>query len=80
MTRGWWRAGVRRERAEWAFAVDEGVVRAVYRIDGWEPARAGNCWGFRGRRDHDMERSYLHGDVSGYLTSDSPLPLHYVNC
>jgi hypothetical protein len=80
MTRGWWRAGARRERAEWAFAVDEGVVRAVYRIDGWEPARAGNCWGFRGRRDHDMERSYLHGDVSGYLTSDSPLPLHYVNC
>lgn len=80
MTRGWWRAGARRERAQWAFAVDEGVVRAVYRIDGWEPARAGNCWGFRGHRDHDMERSYLHGDVSGYLTSDSPLPLHYVNC
>lgn len=80
MTRGWWRAGARRERAEWAFAVDDGVVRAVYRIDGWEPARAGNRWGFRGRRDPEMEQCYLHGDVSGYLTSDSLLPLSYVNC
>jgi hypothetical protein len=80
MTRGWWRAGARRERAEWAFAVDEGVIQAVYRIDGWEPARAGNRWGFRGHRDHAMERIYLHGDVSEYLASDSPLPLYYVNC
>ena len=80
LTRGWWRAGARRERAQWAFAVDDGVVRAVYRIDGWEPARAGNRWGFRGHRDAEMEQRYLHRDVSEYLAQDSPMPMCYVNC
>ncbi|HSK89885.1 MAG TPA: hypothetical protein VK875_01100 [Euzebyales bacterium] len=80
MTRGWWRAGARRERAQWAFAVDDGVVRAVYRIEAWEPARAGNRWGFRGHRDAEMERRYLNADVSGYLLSDANSPLQYINC
>ena len=80
MTRGWWRAGACRELAKWAFAVDDGVVRAVYRIDAWEPARAGNRWGFRGHRDHEMEQRYLQRDVSDYLPADSLSPLHYVNC
>jgi hypothetical protein len=79
MTRGWWKAGARRQRAEWAFAVSDGVVRAVYRIDGWEPARAGNRWGFRGHRDPEMEQRYLHRDVSAYLSGTS-MPLKYINC
>jgi hypothetical protein len=78
-TRGWWKAGARRERAEWAFAVNEGVVRAVYRITGWEPARAGNRWGFRGHRDPGMEQRYIQRDVSAYLGRAS-MPLRYVNC
>jgi hypothetical protein len=80
ITRGWWKAGARRERAQWAFAVCDGVVRAVYRIKGWEPARAGNRWGFRGHRDPEMERDYLHRDVSGYLGSGNVSNLKYVNC
>lgn len=80
MTRGWWRAGARRERARWAFAVDDGVVRAVYRIDAWEPARAGNRWGFRGHRDDEMEQRYVNRDVSTYVNDDAPGALHYVNC
>jgi hypothetical protein len=80
MTRGWWKAGARRERAQWAFAVSDGVVRAVYRIKGWEPARAGNRWGFRGHRDPEMEQDYLHRDVSGYLGSGNVHALKYVNC
>lgn len=80
MTRGWWRAGARRELAQWAFAVDDGVVRAVYRIDAWEPARAGNRWGFRGHRDPEMEQRYVRRDVSDYLPADSLSALHYVNC
>ena len=80
MTRGWWTAGDRRERAQWAFAVSDGVVRAVYRIRGWEPARAGNRWGFRGHRDPEMEREYAHRDVSSYLDDHAYYTLTYVNC
>jgi uncharacterized protein len=80
LTRGWWLADARRENAKWAFAVDEGVVRAVYRIDAWEPARAGNRWGFRGPRDPAMEQEYRHGDVSDYLLADRQNALTYVNC
>lgn len=80
ITRGWWKAGARRERAQWAFAVCDGVVRAVYRINGWEPARAGNRWGFRGHRDPEMEQDYVHRDVSSYLGSGNVSTLKYVNC
>jgi hypothetical protein len=80
MTRGWWKAGARRERARWAFAVSDGVVRAVYRITGWEPARAGNRWGFRGHRDPEMEREYAHRDVSEYVGNGAHNKLKYVNC
>lgn len=80
MARGWWKAGARRERAQWAFAVSEGVVRAVYRIRGWEPARAGNRWGFRGHRDTEMEREYAHRDVSSYLDNGAYFTLTYINC
>ena len=80
MARGWWKVGARRERAQWALAVSDGVVRAVYRIRGWEPARAGNRWGFRGHRDPEMEREYVHRDVSSYLDGDAYYTLTYVNC
>ena len=80
MTRGWWKAGARRERARWAFAVSDGVVRAVYLITGWEPARAGNRWGFRGHRDPEMEREYAHRDVSDYVGDGAYYKLTYVNC
>lgn len=80
MTRGWWKAGARRERARWAFAVSDGVVRAVYRIEGWEPARAGNRWGFRGHRDLEMEHDYAHRDVSDYVGGAAYYTLKYVNC
>jgi hypothetical protein len=80
MTRGWWKGGARRERARWAFSVSDGVVRAVYRITGWEPARAGNRWGFRGHRDPEMERQYAHRDVSEYVGNSAYYTLTYVNC
>jgi uncharacterized protein len=38
-TRGIWRCnGPRRDRAEYAMAVYQGIVREVYRIDDWHPA------------------------------------------
>lgn len=90
-TRMWWRIASRmRRRAEYAMAVHGGVVRAVYRIDGWiEPAeddiaeapnRVGR-WGFVGHRDKAMEERYLFADVTRYLPERGGRnPINYVNC
>jgi hypothetical protein len=88
-TRWWWKLGKRREKAEYAMAVYDGVVRAVYRIEGWkqptaeiirdDPPAAGR-WGFYGHRDREMEERYLHGDVSAYWGSGHRNPITYVNC
>ena len=37
-TRGVWRLGKRREKAEYAFCVTSGIVHEVYRIEEWYPA------------------------------------------
>ncbi len=37
-TRGIWRVGRRREKAEYAMSVVSGVVLEVYRIEQWYPA------------------------------------------
>ncbi len=37
-TRGMWKLGKRRERAEYAMCVTYGIVREVYHIDQWYPA------------------------------------------
>ena len=37
-TRGHWKVGPRRERAQLAMAVAGGTVREVYEIDAWHPA------------------------------------------
>jgi uncharacterized protein len=94
-TRRWWVLGeIRRRRGgpgapEWAMAVYRGVVRAVYRIEGWEaapeasiiqdPRRRGR-WGFWGARDRDMEARYLLGDVTAYLPLAGQNPIRFVNC
>jgi hypothetical protein len=99
-TRKWWRVSEERIRIgvpgspSWAMAVYGGIVRAVYLIDVWErptvddigddPTDLGR-WGFRGKRDLDMEAIYLHRDVSRYLRgaktgNPSQNPIRYVNC
>lgn len=98
-TRKWWRIGPQRRQIgttkapDWAMAVYGGVVRAVYRIEGWvqpteadvaqDSSRVGR-WGFCGKRDQEMEEIYLYRDVSGYLTAASGFaaqnPVRYVNC
>lgn len=41
-TRGWWRVGARVLGAQYALAVNRGVVRAVYRIEYWRERVAGD--------------------------------------
>ncbi len=89
-TRKWWRLGPRRLKAEWAFTVYDGIVRAVFQIEGWEqptkrdikenPQRVGR-WAFRGVQDSAMEAEYLFADVRSYLGSPgAQSPVKYVHC
>ncbi len=91
-TRKWWRIADRRTECgkswspDWAMALYGGVIRAVYRIDSWEPPSAEETeqeptvrgrWSFHGRRDVAMEAKYLYGDVSRYASQN---PVRFVNC
>ena len=87
VTRKWWAVNVTHRRPEWAFSVYNGIVRAVYRIDDWEPdereesaGRHGRRKGFRGARDQAMEALYVWKDVSSYLQVGAQNPIKYVNC
>ena len=90
VTHGWWRMGLKRERAEYALAVAQGQVRAVFRVLGWTPRREGDAnwehdapgkprWGFDGEPDPDM--SHLVGlDVRDLFPPGAANPVRYVNC
>ena len=89
-TRMWWRLGSRRERAEYAMAVYNGVVRAAYKIDGWikptgadidEVSNRVGRYGFVGHRDKEMEERYVFSDVTDYVPERGGRnPIRYVNC
>jgi hypothetical protein len=86
VTRGNWVLGERREKAEFAFAVYRGVVREVYRIDGWRSAAARGRsekrqkrWRFRGEVATDKQH-YVGGSVERYLKPGAQSPVKYVNC
>lgn len=91
----WWRSAPMRRieggpRApEYAMAVQEGAVRAVFRITGWRyPApevlavnpSADGRWAFSGVRDAAAEEKYLLRDVTAYLKPSARNPIVYVNC
>lgn len=92
-TRGVWRAGRKREGAEYAFAVYRGVVREVYRIDAWHPANSTTYttgmsesrdipgrWEFTGQRAEESVRSqYLGKSVKTYLPQNQ-WSFRYVKC
>jgi len=89
-TRMWWKVGSRRLKADYAMAVRGGVVRAVYKIDGWVkpteediakvPNRLGRH-GFVGHVDPEMEERYLFADVASLVPQQGGRnPIRYVNC
>jgi hypothetical protein len=91
VTRGVWRVSARRDRAKYAFAVFEGVVREVYEITRWLPAgstfssrdfrgvRSPGRWEFVGRlAPQNIRRRYVNRDVSKYFVSGSQNPISYV--
>ena len=92
-TRGVWVVGERREKAELAMAVYEGIVREVYEINHWLPGGSTfstrdprgvqhkGRWEFVGTLAPKATRQkYLHRAVDKYLTRGSRNPITYVNC
>lgn len=88
-TRGIWKLGKRREKAEIAMAVYQGIVREVYRIKKWFPAgtltyqtradedfKNSGRWEFDGEVAEDLRGQYLHKSVG----KSGQNPIRYVNC
>ena len=88
-TRGIWKLGKRREKAEIALAVYQGIVREVYRIISWLPAgtliyktrnlddvKSSTRWEFDGKVAEDLRKQYLHKAVG----KSGQNPIRYVNC
>jgi hypothetical protein len=93
-TRSQWRLGPRRERAQLALAVVNGLVREVYRIEAWHPAGTipqkvivhtespiPGRWEFVGTVAHEAERAkYIDHSVAAYFPRGMANPITYVNC
>lgn len=79
-TRGKWRVGHKRERVEYAFAVYRGVVREVYEVHSWHPAKDyPGRWEFVGKRAQASIRSRYRGkSVERYLSRGGRNPIRYV--
>lgn len=89
-TRQWWKLdGKRAGTRQFGLGVYQGVVRAVYRIEGWEQPSASDIkqrrkrrgrWGFVGSPDPEAEKLYLYGDVQQYLPArGGQNPIRYVD-
>lgn len=93
VTRGVWKLGERRNRALYALAVFEGVVREVYTIGAWyrggtltystrsaDDVDAPDRWEFSGRVALEPVRSrYLYRSVAAYFKRGQQSPVVYVN-
>lgn len=90
-TRASWKVGPKRERARFAFAVFEGIVREVYEITKWfeagstfssrdlDDVRVPGRWEFVGRQAPErLRRRYINRDVSGYFRKGAQNPIAYV--
>ena len=93
-TRAAWVIGARRDCADYAFAVVQGVVVEVYAIDGWQPAgtsrysvrpqvevdRPGR-WEFEGRvAPEPIRDKYRWRTVKHHFRQGAQNPIRYVNC
>lgn len=92
-TRSSWKVGSKRERAQYALAVYQGVVREVYEIATWVPARstmssferAGEPdprrWEFVGQIAPEKIRSkYKDRSVAHCQKPGAQNPIMYINC
>lgn len=86
ITRGDWVIGPRREKARYACAVYNGIVRAVYTIDKWYAVISSNPdhkqskrWRFDGVTAHELQH-YVGGSTVRYAAIGAQNPIRYINC
>jgi len=93
-TRGIWKVGKRRNKAELAFAVFQGTIREVYKISQWHKAGTldyiyrdssaftdSGRWEFEGQKaDEKIRSKYIRKSVRNYLSKGSQNPIKYINC
>lgn len=88
-TRVVWKIGERRNNAQYAMAVYQGIVREVYKIESWYPSGtldyltrddstfdSLNRWEFSGEVDIKLRDRYLNR----FVGMGSQNPIRYVNC
>jgi hypothetical protein len=92
VTRGIWKVGSRREKAQLAFAVYKGVVKEVYSIKSWHPQgtleyQTRNDFVSMGRWEFDgdlapadIRDKYIDKSVEKYFSPHAQNPIKYVNC
>lgn len=85
-TRGNWVIGRRREKAKYALAVYNGIIREVYEIEKWYPAMARReeqkrqqRWRFDGKIATNL-RHYVSGSTVRCANGGAQNPIRYVNC
>lgn len=92
-TRGVWKVSFRREKAKFAFAVFDGIVREVYKVNSWHPAGTNHYksraesdvnipgrWEFLGEvAPRDIREKYVGRSVKEYLSPKARNPITYVN-
>lgn len=81
-TRQWWKLSARRNNAEYAFAVNHGVIRAVYTIDHstWVRDEESGRWSFQGSVAAELESQYLNMSVKHLYQRGQANPIYYQNC
>jgi hypothetical protein len=84
--RGDWVVGAHREKAQYVFAVSNGIVREVYKVKRWYPAESSGDesktqqrWCFDGHVAKEMHH-YVGGSVEEYVKMGAQNPVRYVNC
>ena len=92
-TRGVWKVGSEREKAEYALCVANGVVQEVYRIEKWQLAgtttyetrpqgdvSVSGRWEFVGKVAPDIIRNkYIRKSVADYFEKGNANPINYLN-
>ena len=86
ITRGNWPIGVRRNKAKFAFCVNNGLIRQVYTIQKWFPVEARSesqkkkeRWRFEGEISQELQH-YIGCNIGNYLTKGAQFPVKYINC
>ena len=92
VTRGVWKVGDRREKADYAFAVYGGVIVETYVIANWENATVyspiiepwrndlDGRYQFVGKVDEAMRKKYKNLNISHYFVPGNANPIMYINC